>query len=855
MLTNPTPQRTDFSLDVIGRYVCNGLDEALRSTDQKVRPDARPFDVIVIGGGSFGPVLAQHLFEHDKTRSHRILVLEGGPLVLTEHVQNIPMPGLNVPAKTSIAELRASGRDGQSRNEIWGLAWHSDEKFPGLAYCVGGRSVFFGGWSPQLLDAEMPLELWPRDVVNSMKARYFREASQQIGTNVTNDFIHGPLHDALRQRLFEGINAGSVRDAVPLAQLPPHLDLPAGISETLRQQMKLEAPLAVQSRAPRSGSFPFNKYSSLPLLIKATRAAWEQSKNDDVKKRLMLVPNCHVKRLNTFRGRVTEVETNLGSVPVPAGAVVVIALGTIESTRLALLSFEGLSNYHLIGRNLMAHLRSNLTIRIPRTALAIDPLINELQASALFVKGRHVHPDGTTGYFHLQITAAGLGAHGRDSEAELFRKIPDFDSLDAFQDADDTHVIITLRGIGEMEPHNPASQVRLDPEQDEFGMRRAFVSIVPSKKDGDLWDAMDKAADEVAQLFAGGQKFEILTSSGSKWVSAGDNLREALPYADRRDTLGTTHHEAGGLWMGDDPAASVTNADGRFHHLDNAYVAGPALFPTIGSPNPMLTGVALGRRTAEQILRRLNPLPLEPGFMYLFDGSEESFKAWQAVGQGAFSLINGAIVTQPGNDLGLLYYAARPFSDFVLRFQFRLDQLESNSGVFVRFRDPRLPVPDRSNPSVSHPYNNQAWVPVTTGFEIQIDEMARGDAQRGIRDGLDEHRTGAIYDIPLGQAAGSQAYVPGPGLEAGEWHNAEIKVVGNLYTVEMNGQRTATFTNLDTYRGKSTERDPHSGFIGLQAHTGGVAFRSIRILAASGAPRITRSIEIDQQVLEPAEMA
>ena len=48
MPTNPNPMTTDFSRDVLGRYVCNGLDEALRSAD-RTRPDARPFDVIVIG--------------------------------------------------------------------------------------------------------------------------------------------------------------------------------------------------------------------------------------------------------------------------------------------------------------------------------------------------------------------------------------------------------------------------------------------------------------------------------------------------------------------------------------------------------------------------------------------------------------------------------------------------------------------------------------------------------------------------------------------------------------------------------------------------------------------------------------
>jgi len=821
----------------MGRYVCNGLDEALRSADNTLRPEARPFEVIVIGGGSFGPVLAQHLFARDAARRHRVLVLEGGPFVLPEHVQNSPMLGLNVPGKTSIADLRASGQDGRPRSEVWGLAWHSTEKFPGLAYCLGGRSLFFGGWSPQPLDSELPADRWPGRVVGDLNARYFREASEQIGVNETNDFIHGPLHDALRQRLFEGVNTGAVTEAIPLAQLRLHLDVPEGTPVVLREQLKLEAPLAVQSRAARSGFFPFNKFSAAPLLMKAARMAWAESGDDDVRKRLMIVPNCHVTRLKTADGRVTEVETNLGSVPVPPGGVVVIALGTIESARLALLSFEGLPGYDLIGRNLMAHLRSNLTLRLPREVLAIDPALNELQASALFVKGRHVHGDGPAGHFHLQITAAGLNALGADSEAELFKKVPDVDALDAFRAADDTHVVITLRGIGEMEAHNPGSRVTLDPERDEFGAQRAFVSIAPTEKDLALWEAMDNAADEVAQLFANGRSFEVLTAQGAKTVSVSDRLREAFPYPGRRDTLGTTHHEAGGLWMGDDPARSVTDADGRFHHVANAYVAGPALFPTIGSPNPMLTGVALSRRTADRILQSLNPPPLEAGFAYLFDGTEETFKLWRAAGQGAFSLTDGAIVAQPGGDLGLFYYAPRTFGDFVLRFQFRLDRLDDNSGVFVRFRDPRQPVPDRDDPNISHPYDNQAWVAVTTGFEFQIDEWARGDASRGIPDGRDEHRTGAIYGIPLGGGAGQQAYRRGAVLKAGEWNNCEIKVVGDTCTVYLSGQPTTTFTNSDPFRGQSPERNPHSGYIGLQAHTGRVAFRSIRILAAHAAPQ------------------
>jgi choline dehydrogenase-like flavoprotein len=67
-----------------------------------LRSDARPFDIIIIGGGTFGSAIAQHLFYADKTHSHRILVLEAGRMLLTEHVQNLPMIGLNVPGPTEI---------------------------------------------------------------------------------------------------------------------------------------------------------------------------------------------------------------------------------------------------------------------------------------------------------------------------------------------------------------------------------------------------------------------------------------------------------------------------------------------------------------------------------------------------------------------------------------------------------------------------------------------------------------------------------------------------------------------------------------------------------------------------------
>src|ERR1041384_4139777 len=97
MSSNIQTPTTLFSFDGQGRWLCNMLSEALWSTGIATDPafgappaDARPFDAIVIGGGTFGAVFAQHLLANDKTGSRRILVLDAGPFAMPEHEQNLP---------------------------------------------------------------------------------------------------------------------------------------------------------------------------------------------------------------------------------------------------------------------------------------------------------------------------------------------------------------------------------------------------------------------------------------------------------------------------------------------------------------------------------------------------------------------------------------------------------------------------------------------------------------------------------------------------------------------------------------------------------------------------------------------
>jgi hypothetical protein len=164
------------------------------------------------------------------------------------------------------------------------------------------------------------------------------------------------------------------------------------------------------------------------------------------------VGDVHVTRLVTAQKNGSTVVTEVllkqfgveQSVPVPENGVVILALGTIENARLALTSFPNLPNTNLIGENLMGHLRSNLTIRIPRASLP-SGLPTALASTALFLKGRFEHAPNDFSYFHLQITASGLDRPDTNSEAELFKKIPEVELIDALRLSIDDNVVIDPR--------------------------------------------------------------------------------------------------------------------------------------------------------------------------------------------------------------------------------------------------------------------------------------------------------------------------------------------------------------------------------------------------------------------------
>ncbi|HEY7914999.1 MAG TPA: DUF1080 domain-containing protein [Blastocatellia bacterium] len=168
----------------------------------------------------------------------------------------------------------------------------------------------------------------------------------------------------------------------------------------------------------------------------------------------------------------------------------------------------------------------------------------------------------------------------------------------------------------------------------------------------------------------------------------------------------------------------------------------------------------------------------------LFNGKDMT--GWKMAGKGNFKAEDGALVTYGG--MGLLWYEAKKFRDFVLEVEWKVNHQCNNSGIFVRF-------PERSD---------DPWHAVNHGYEIQIDDCDK----RGLK-----YNTGSVYDFSPAMRIASKL--------AGEWNRYEITVIGQRYTIKLNGELVNEFEG---------SRAPE-GYIGLQNHDliSRVSYRRVRV--------------------------
>ena len=190
---------------------------------------------------------------------------------------------------------------------------------------------------------------------------------------------------------------------------------------------------------------------------------------------------------------------------------------------------------------------------------------------------------------------------------------------------------------------------------------------------------------------------------------------------------------------------------------------------------------------------------VEPGFVSLFDG--KTLDGWTLVGKhGPGYVVENGILVCPAEGGGNLY-TAREYSDFVFRFEFRMEP-GGNSGVGIR----------------SPLEGDAAYV----GMEIQILDDGHERYKGWLKP---EQHHGSVYGVIPARTGFLK--------KAGEWNEEEILVEGRRIRVTLNGVILLD-TSLDIVREAEVLKEHpglarKSGHVGFLGHDTRAEFRNIRI--------------------------
>ena len=257
--------------------------------------------------------------------------------------------------------------------------------------------------------------------------------------------------------------------------------------------------------------------------------------------------------------------------------IVVLAAGTLESTRLLLNSKVGNSS-GVVGRYLMDQIYGpGVTCSVPeaRSGKATKELMgggaivprfrNITTKSDKFLRGYALNVTSSTG----PVNPRNFAAYGE----ELERKLQQYHGSSF-------HITMMGEVLGRYENH-----VRINKDKvDAWGIP---VLHVETKYTDNEYN-MAKDAVEVGSAVAEAAGFEVLS-------------KNTVP-----NPPGYSIHEVGTCRMGDDPKHSVLNKWCQSHDHKNLFVVDGASFTSAGWQNPTMTILALSKRASEYLASQLS---------------------------------------------------------------------------------------------------------------------------------------------------------------------------------------------------------------------------------------------------------
>ncbi len=301
------------------------------------------------------------------------------------------------------------------------------------------------------------------------------------------------------------------------------------------------------------------------------------------------VVGCHADRIVIgsdgraagVQATVTHADASTTSLTVHAPTVVV-AGGAIESPALLLRSGIG---GPAAGKHLRLHPAGIVNGVYDEP---IDPWVGQIQSE---VSDHFANCAGEHGFLFESVGAMpalyAAGVPWRDGEqhkrdfARIFRHVAPF--LSVARDHGEGEVVLDAHG-------QPLVRWSLSDAVDRDLFVRATVELARLHEAAGAPEIRTLHEEEISWRRDSGEPFEEFVAR-----------LEAAPYGPAEITIYTAH-QMGSCRMGSDPGDSVADGRGQLHDTPGVWIGDASAFPTAPGVNPMVSIMALARRTAANIL-------------------------------------------------------------------------------------------------------------------------------------------------------------------------------------------------------------------------------------------------------------
>lgn len=533
------------------------------------------FDYVIVGSGFCGLAFAQRILKNSPQA--RLLIIEGGPFLLPEHFQNLPLPYCEIVTRLPERFPWSVSSQMKQAPTIRGQR--------GMIPSFGGRSTLWSGWCPRPTPEEM--QDWPPEVIRTVNA-YLKDAEELLGV-VPADEIgkHRSVSPSANYSIY-----GTMQEE--LIKM-----LRATLNEIPSATRVLAAPLAVA--AGESQGIAFLKFSTpdrLLALVREQRLSAQRGCGAE----LRIVTNCTVRRIQQSGGVATVLDTTRGEVRV-GDAKLILAMGTLPSTTLISNSFPQVKN---VGSRYSAHFLSSLVARVPREDFPFHSRLGDPEVAAAYIAGRDKNSGGQ---YHIQLTALS-NSNPLKNAAITHRYMPDVVATASFEQSvtSTSHILFACVVVGGTDHRNKENWFKRSADYDD-PTANMILQALQNDLDQALWAAMERATFQMFERALspkGPVRVEYwhgdadCGSWGHTWPAIEQVRSSALM------------HEGSTLWIGSEyDSDAVVGLDYRPRGIKNVFITGGSLWPTAGSWNPTLTMVALAQHLADILTRASGTVSLE----------------------------------------------------------------------------------------------------------------------------------------------------------------------------------------------------------------------------------------------------